>query len=405
MESIRERGLINAITVRPRDGGGYWLVAGLHRFTAVTKLNHESIRCYIVTGLAADEAELLQIDENLIRADLTPSEQALHIDRRKKLYENLYPETKHGGAPGKAGGGKRESRQNGNSRFTEATAKNGQSERRVQRAAARGKRGEAWLTKVFGTCLDHGDEIDALIKLPPKERDDVINQAQSGEKVSAKLRLKQLKREDREAELGSKQVALPDKTYGVIVADPEWRFEPWSRKTGLDRAADNHYPTSTLEVIKSRAVENIAAKDCVLFLWTTAPMTPHALLVMAAWGFDYKSQYVWSKDKAGTGYWSRERHELMLIGTRGDIPCPTPGKQWDSVIEAPRGRHSEKPDKVMKMIEEYYPNLPKIELNARVRRPGWDAWALEVPPAETRVHLRAETAASLTRCHNPAVID
>jgi hypothetical protein len=70
----------------------------------------------------------------------------------------------------------------------------------------------------------------------------------------------------REAELGERQRALPDKCFGVIYADPPWRFEPYSRVTGMDRAADNHYPTSTLEEIKALAVASIAAPDCVLFL-------------------------------------------------------------------------------------------------------------------------------------------
>jgi N6-adenosine-specific RNA methylase IME4 len=197
--------------------------------------------------------------------------------------------------------------------------------------------------------------------------------------TSAKTRRKQIKRAQREKALAAKQRALPNKKYGVIVADPEWRFEPWSRKTGLDRAADNHYPTSPLAAIKSRNVQSIAAKDCVLFLWATGPMLPQALQVMAKWGFTYKSQYVWTKDKAGTGYWSRARHELLLIGTRGNIPCPAPGKQWESVICAPRGKHSAKPVKAMKMIEEYFPNLPKIELNCRGKpRPGWNGWGAEV---------------------------
>ena len=150
----------------------------------------------------------------------------------------------------------------------------------------------------------------------------------------------------------------------------------------MDRAADNHYPTSVLEVIKARPVEKIAAKDCVLFMWATIPMLPHAMLVMAARGFDYKSHHVWVKDKDGTGYWNREKHEILLIGTRGDIPCPAPGEQWSSVIEAPRGKHSEKPKSIFEMIEEYYPNLPKIELNRRgPPRPGWDAWGYEVSEA------------------------
>ena len=108
---------------------------------------------------------------------------------------------------------------------------------------------------------------------------------------------KQQRRENRERVLGECQSALPNKKYGVILADPEWRFEPWSRTTGMDRAADNHYPTSCTEVIAARDVPSIAAKDCVLFLWATAPMLPHALLVMAAWGFDYRSQIIWVKER------------------------------------------------------------------------------------------------------------
>ena len=130
----------------------------------------------------------------------------------------------------------------------------------------------------------------------------------------------------------------------MIVADPEWRFEPWSRHTGLDRAADNHYSTSCTEVIAARDVQSIAADDCVLFLWATGPMLPHALRVMAEWGFDYKSHYAWGKDKVGTGYWCRERHELLLIGTCGSPVCPAPGTQWDSLIMSPRLAHSQKPE-------------------------------------------------------------
>lgn len=68
-----------------------------------------------------------------------------------------------------------------------------------------------------------------------------------------------------------------------------------------------------------------------------------------------------------------------MVGTRGNIPAPAPGTQWRSVIEAPRGRHSEKPEKAYELIESYFPNLPKIELNARKARPGWDAWGFEAP--------------------------
>ncbi len=175
------------------------------------------------------------------------------------------------------------------------------------------------------------------------------------------------------------------KRYGVILADPEWRFEPYSRETGMDRAPENHYPTSPLAVIKARPVASIAAEDCVLFLWGTAPMLPQALEVMAAWDFAYKTHAVWDKGRCGTGYWLRSRHELLLIGTRGDVPAPAMGSQWASILDDPAGAHSAKPETAYRLIEEYFPNLPKIELNARSARPGWDVWGAEAPEEDCHV--------------------
>src|SRR5271166_595143 len=184
-----------------------------------------------------------------------------------------------------------------------------------------------------------------------------------------------------EAELGARQRALPDKRYGVIYADPPWRFQPWSRETGMDRAAENHYPTSPLAEIMALDVSSIAAADCVLFLWSTVPVLDQALQVMKGWDFEYKSHAIWAKDRIGTGYWFRNQHEVLLVGTRGKIPAPAMGTQWSSLILAPVGRHSEKPVVFYEMIENYFPTLPKIELHARgvVPRPGWDVWGLEAP--------------------------
>ena len=190
------------------------------------------------------------------------------------------------------------------------------------------------------------------------------------------------RRAERERELAAKIVALPDKLYGVIVSDPEWKDEVWSEETGMDRAAANHYPVSREEVIKSRPVGKLAARDCVLFLWTTNQHLRIALDVMETWGFEYKSNYVWVKDGISTGRWNRSRHEILLIGTRGNPVCPAPGTQWDSAIMSPRLAHSEKPKCFLEMIEQYFPNVPKIELNCRGKpRPGWDAWGNEVEEA------------------------
>jgi N6-adenosine-specific RNA methylase IME4 len=220
--------------------------------------------------------------------------------------------------------------------------------------------------------------------LSEKKRDDLIERAVAGEAVTAKHAAKQERREDRESALGAKQLALPNKAYGVILADPEWQYEAYSRVTGLDRAPENYYPTSPTAVIATRPVQNIAAKDCVLFLWATQAMLPDALHVMKAWGFTYKSQFIWRKlypgKQTGIGHWNRSLHELLLIGTQGDIPAPAPGTQWASVVEAEVRGHSVKPDWQYELIEAYFPNLPKIELNARRARPGWSRWGAEAPP-------------------------
>jgi N6-adenosine-specific RNA methylase IME4 len=191
---------------------------------------------------------------------------------------------------------------------------------------------------------------------------------------------KAARRAERERILGSKQRALPTKQYGVLYADPPYRFEPRSRVTGMDRAADNHYPTMFLEQIKALQVP--AAADSVLFLWATQPMLFHAKAVMEGWRFEYKSHCVWEKDRIGTGYWFRNQHEILLVGTRGSIPAPAPGTQFPSIIRAPVGRHSEKPAVFREMIEKLFPNLPRIELFARGDVPGWDVWGNEAAVME-----------------------
>lgn len=196
--------------------------------------------------------------------------------------------------------------------------------------------------------------------------------------------VKAAKRAEREKALGDKVRALPTKKYVVIVADPEWRFEFFSDLGRTNSSAENHYPTSTLDVIKARDVASIAATDSVLFLWATVPMEPQAHEVMAAWGFKYVSQFVWIKDKAGTGYWNRNKHELLLIGTRGKPPAPAEGTQWESAIVAALGEHSAKPEIFLEMIESYFPTVPKIELNRRgAPRPNWDAWGNEAETEAT----------------------
>lgn len=191
------------------------------------------------------------------------------------------------------------------------------------------------------------------------------------------MRLERMKRrKQRIKEIVGKIKKLPLKKYHVIYADPEWDFKTWD---GLSQASQ-HYATSSIDEIKKRDVASISAPDSVLFLWAIVPMLPHALEVMDAWGFKYVSHVIWHKDRGGTGYWFTNWHELLLVGTKGNIPAPLPGTQWPSVVQAKRTAHSAKPEEFRNMIDEYFddPTIRKLEMNLRGKpAKGWDGWGAE----------------------------
>jgi N6-adenosine-specific RNA methylase IME4 len=144
-----------------------------------------------------------------------------------------------------------------------------------------------------------------------------------------------------------------------------------------------------------------ATDAAVLFLWATNPMLHDGLRVMAAWGFDYVHHWIWDKEVAGTGYWGRDRHELLLIGRRGNVASPLPGSQPETVYRERKGKHSQKPDFFAETIERLYPAMPRLELFCRKPRPGWDVWGFEasdaaeepISPPEGEMPGRAEGGA------------
>ena len=166
---------------------------------------------------------------------------------------------------------------------------------------------------------------------------------------------------------------MPADRYGVIYADPPWRYE---HAEADNREIENQYPTLLLDEIK--ALDVPAADDCVLFLWATSPKLAEAMEVVEAWGFIYRTCAVWVKDRIGMGYYFRQRHELLLVATRGRPGTPAPGERVGSVFEAPRGAHSAKPVSVREAIEAMYPDHPRIELFSRSKREGWEVWGNEV---------------------------
>ena len=173
----------------------------------------------------------------------------------------------------------------------------------------------------------------------------------------------------------------PVKKYDVIYADPPWRYQ--DKK--CNGACALHYDTMKIQDIKDLPVKELAAKDCVIFMWITYPMLKEGIELMEAWGFKYKTiGFQWIKLNKkngqkffGLGRWTRGNTEACFIGVRGK-----PSRKSNSVsqiIEATIKEHSQKPGIVRKKIKELMgDDLNYIELFARQNISGWDCWGNEV---------------------------
>jgi len=163
--------------------------------------------------------------------------------------------------------------------------------------------------------------------------------------------------------------------FDIIIADPPWKFTSNS-KENPGRNAMGHYDCLPLPEIQSLPVPEIAAKNSLLLLWVTVPHLENGLATARAWGFRYVSELVWVKERIGTGFWARNRHEVVLICKRGKFPCPRPAPFGDSVIEGQQRQHSRKPDRLHEMVDsvEEWRGARKLEMFARESRAGYTTW-------------------------------
>lgn len=171
--------------------------------------------------------------------------------------------------------------------------------------------------------------------------------------------------------------------YSIIHADPAWAFENWSEK-GEGRNANQHYETMSVEELCALPVGHLASGDCALFLWVVDPLLDRAFEVMRAWGFRYVTRaFEWAKQNPsgegwhmGTGYYTRANPETCLLGMTGSLPRLDRGVR--KLVVEPVRQHSRKPDRIADDIVRLFGDLPRVELFARTRREGWDAWGNEV---------------------------
>ena len=172
--------------------------------------------------------------------------------------------------------------------------------------------------------------------------------------------------------------ALPPGPWDVIYADPPWAYEAL---TAVNSQAADHYQTLPVSELAALPVPEVAAPDCLLWMWTTGPKLDQALELGAAWGFQYRTVgFVWVKDRANAGNYTLSETEQCLVFKRGRIP-DRGARNIRQLLHAPTGLHSRKPIEARHRLDAMYPTSRRLELFARLDAPGWTVWGNEAPGA------------------------
>lgn len=175
--------------------------------------------------------------------------------------------------------------------------------------------------------------------------------------------------------------SFPDKKYGIIYADPAWKYYEGGYKN-----QEQHYDTIETKYLidfideNEKNVAELSAENCILFIWTTSPMLPYMPELIEKWGFKYSTVgFVWVKSKKdgtgfffGNGNWTRANAEYCLIGHKGTIERQD--ATIPQIIYEPKDEHSKKPECIRSKIVQLVGDLPRIELFARQSITGWDNW-------------------------------
>jgi N6-adenosine-specific RNA methylase IME4 len=169
----------------------------------------------------------------------------------------------------------------------------------------------------------------------------------------------------------TKLVSRGDK-FGAIYADPPWVYD----NQGTRAAQGNHYGGLTVDQLCELPVRELAADNAHLHLWTTNAFLFECPKIFDAWGFEFRSSFIWAKPQMGIGNYWRNSHEFLLTAIRGDAKRFN-DRSLMSWLECDRSRHSEKPFVVRDYIRRASPG-PYLEMFARTPAEGWTCWGNEI---------------------------
>lgn len=238
--------------------------------------------------------------------------------------------------------------------------------------------------------------ISKVEKIEEKAPEEVKRQLSSGE-ISINKAYQEIKKQEKKEKLEKKKqeykerveqaseskhskkvdIENTDKKFRIIYADPCWSYND-KQNTDKLGGAIKHYDTMSIKELSELPVREIIEDNAVLFLWVTSPLLEESFEVIKAWGFKYKSSFIWDKVKHNMGHYNSVRHEFLLIATRGSC-TPDNKKLFDSVQSIERTEHSAKPKEFMDIIDDLYVYGDRLEMFAREGdRENWLYWGNEI---------------------------
>lgn len=364
-ESFSSIGQLQPITV-VKDEAGYLLIAGMHRLEAAKLIGWKTIEAQVFEG-SLIEIELAEIDENLMRNDLTVLEQGEHLARRQELV-----------------GWK-----NGMNQYTggdimthpKSTPEIAQDIGLTERSAQRRMQVARNITPEVKDAIRNTEiansttQLLELARLTPEKQLEVMPKLESGE-MTVNQAITQIKKAEVIANLvnietiEAKAIAG---VYDVIVIDPPWPMKKIERYVAPNQV-EFDYPTMTIEEITN--LEIPYADDCHVWLWTTHKYLPEAFEVLKAWALKYVCTFVWHKPGGFQPFGLPQYNAEFALYARRGSPAFVDFKNFNVCFNAPRGAHSEKP-------QEFYDLVNRVTVGRRLdmfnRRsiPGFDTWGNE----------------------------
>lgn len=252
-----------------------------------------------------------------------------------------------------------------------------------------------WISKSYEFC-DRSQNLSwkhhrEAASLPESERSTMLERAEAEGWTTRELRsevnqrkaAKKIKASDGETYTVADLQSLSGRKFGCIYADPPWQYD----NQGTRASTENHYSGMTIEELCDLPIGELAAPDAHLHLWTTNAFLFECPKIFAAWGFEFRSSYIWAKPQMGIGNYWRNSHEILLSAIRGDAKRFNDHslRSWGTFN---RTQHSAKPEEIRAMIEKASPG-PYLELFARRIAPNWTCWGNQIERTMFDANVRA----------------